>query len=240
MHHLDLTLATPAHNLALDEALLDAAEASGGPETLRFWEPAGLFVVLGYGKKAADEVFLENCATDAVPVYRRPSGGGTVLQAPGCFNYALILDMDARPGLRSLTGSNREIMGRHEAALKTLVPSVALRGITDLAIADQKFMGNAQRRKRRFLLFHGTILTGLDAALLERYLRMPADRPDYRNSRTHRDFVTRFPAAPDALRRVLCDAWSADRTFSPARIPSAAVETLVLEKYSRPDWNLKY
>ncbi len=240
MEWLDLTLPAPAQNLALDEALLEAAETTGGPELLRFWEPAEPFVVLGYGKKAAAEVFLENCSADGVPVYRRASGGGTVLQAPGCFNYALILDMDTRPGLRSLTGSNREIMSRHEAALQTLIPSVTLRGITDLAIADQKFMGNAQRRKRRFLLFHGTILTRLDAALLERYLRMPADRPDYRNDRPHRDFVTFFPSTPGHLRRVLRESWSADRPISPARIPHTAVEALVLEKYGRPDWNLKY
>ena len=70
---LDLTLRTPEENLALDEALLAAAEASAGRETLRFWESPVPFVVLG----VARYVRL---------VYRR--GGGRVASdlglAAGC------------------------------------------------------------------------------------------------------------------------------------------------------------
>ena len=41
MHLLDLTLATPAENLALDEGLLELAEGSREPcEVLRLWAPA--------------------------------------------------------------------------------------------------------------------------------------------------------------------------------------------------------
>ena len=44
---MDLTLPSPAENLALDEALLEEAEATGRPtETLRFWEPARPMVVV--------------------------------------------------------------------------------------------------------------------------------------------------------------------------------------------------
>lgn len=239
MEWLDWTLPTPAENLALDEALLDSAEARGGPETLRFWEPREHFVVLGYGKRAAEEVFLENCRQDGIPVLRRPSGGGTVLQGPGCLNYALILDMTARPELRSLTQANQGIMQRHSDALKTLVPSVEPRGITDLAIEDRKFMGNAQRRKKRFLLFHGTVLTAVRTELFEKYLRMPSDRPEYRNDRPHADFVTCLPASTDRIRQALQAAWGADKPAS-SPILQETVLSLVREKYSRADWNLKY
>jgi hypothetical protein len=39
MKLLDLTLATPADNLACDEALLNWSETGEGGEILRFWEP---------------------------------------------------------------------------------------------------------------------------------------------------------------------------------------------------------
>lgn len=239
MRLLDLTLPTPEENLALDEALLDEAETHGGPETLRFWEPKEVFVVLGYGKKAAEEVFMENCLADGVPIFRRPSGGGTVLQGPGCLNYALVLDMESRPELQSLTSANRLIMARHAEAFQALVPAVTLQGITDLAIRDQKFMGNAQRRKRRFLLFHGCILLDLKSHLLERYLRLPSERPQYRNNRSHQDFVTRFPAPSDRVRRSLSAAWDASPDGD-TQIPSDALRVLVSEKYVSSDWNLRY
>lgn len=245
MNVLHLTLPAPEQNLALDEALLDDAEANEGPETLRFWEPDRRFVVLGYGKKAEEEVFLTHCRADAVPVLRRTSGGGTVLQGPECLNYALILDMQTRPEVRNLLDANRHIMSRHAEALRTLASDVALRGTTDLTTGDQKFMGNAQRRKRRFLLFHGCILLRVDGEAMERYLCMPGDRPDYRKNRSHREFVAPFPASADQVRRTLQAAWknSTTQTIDPVlewKRLGQAVETLVREKYSRAEWNLKY
>jgi len=48
MRYLDLTLPTPAENLALDEALLEEAERAGrATETLRVWEPREPIVVVG-------------------------------------------------------------------------------------------------------------------------------------------------------------------------------------------------
>ena len=76
MNLLDLTLPSPAENIALDEALLDAAESGGGGEVLRVWESPVHFVVLGAGCRAAEDVELERCAAEGVPVLRRCSGGG--------------------------------------------------------------------------------------------------------------------------------------------------------------------
>ena len=64
---LDLTLPSPAENLALDEALLLDAEAGGG-EVLRLWELPTLAVVLGSGGVLADDVRVSACAADGVPV----------------------------------------------------------------------------------------------------------------------------------------------------------------------------
>src|SRR5690242_14068944 len=91
MKHLDLTLPSPAENLAADEALLDQCEAGAEGEILRFWEPREAFVVLGYANRAALEVDLPACQAHQIGVFRRCSGGGTVLQGPGCLNYSVIL-----------------------------------------------------------------------------------------------------------------------------------------------------
>ena len=81
---LDLTLPTAAENLALDEALLDEAEASSaGCETLRLWEPKEPAVVIGRSSQAAIEVRLDACRELAVPVLRRASGGAAVVTGPG-------------------------------------------------------------------------------------------------------------------------------------------------------------
>src|SRR5689334_4969218 len=97
MNWLDLTLSSPSLNLALDEALLDQCEEGSSDEVLRFWEPREPFVVLGYSNKVLSEVNLSYCRENNIPVLRRTSGGGTVLQGPGCLNYSLVLASERRP-----------------------------------------------------------------------------------------------------------------------------------------------
>jgi lipoate-protein ligase A len=93
MKYLDLTLPTPAENLALDEALLELAEREGD-ETLRVWESPWPFVVLGLSNHLSREANVDACRELKVEILRRCSGGGTVVQGPGCLSYALALRID--------------------------------------------------------------------------------------------------------------------------------------------------
>jgi lipoate---protein ligase len=175
MKCLDLTMPSAAENLALDEVLLDRCEESA-EEALRFWESPEYFVVVGYGNSIAQEVNQAACQAGKIPILRRCTGGGTVVQGPGCVNYSLVLRADVDGPLQSITSTNRFIMERNRAALQALVDSqsqtanrtedasparralssIQIKGCTDLAIDDVKFSGNAQRRKKRALLFHST------------------------------------------------------------------------------------
>jgi lipoate-protein ligase A len=233
--YLDLTLPSPEANLALEEALLDACEA-GGEELLRFWESPRPFVVVGFGRQVREDVNVEACQTDQVPILRRCSGGGTVLQGPGCLNYALVLRAERAAELATVSGANRFIMSQMAAALAALSHlDVRVEGHTDLAVAGVKFSGNAQRRKRQALLFHGALLLEFDLPLIERFLHLPRLQPDYRRQRTHQDFLRNLPLAVTATKAALAQAWEA-RTPA-GEIPATAVATLIETKYARDDWN---
>jgi lipoate-protein ligase A len=237
MKRLDLTLPTPAENLACDEALLEAAEAGESEEVLRFWEPRQPFVVLGYANRVSAEVNVTACAEERVPILRRCSGGGTVLQGPGCLNYALVLRVDGRT--QGIGMTNRVIMNRHQQALaQALGRPVAVKGVTDLTLAGRKFSGNSQRRRRQFLLFHGTFLLDLDLALVERCLFRPIRQPEYRRQRSHADFLVNLDVPAPLLQRALQGCWKAAQPFSEA--PYDKIERLVREKYSREAWNFKF
>src|SRR5205823_8710277 len=107
----------PAENLALDEGLLDACEEDGADETLRFWEPTEYFVVVGYANAASKEVNLPYCDENQIPVLRRFTGGGTVLQGPGCLNYSLILRIGDHGPLQTISETNQFVLKRHQVAL---------------------------------------------------------------------------------------------------------------------------
>ena len=236
MRYLDLTLPTPAENLALDEALLDEAEAAGRPtETLRIWEPAQPMVVIGHSSRIRAEVQYEACRREGVPVLRRASGGAAVVAGPGCLMYALVLSYERFPAYRAVDLAHRAILGTIAAALRALVPDLHIQGTSDLALGQRKFSGNSMRCKRTHLLYHGTVLYDFPLDLLSRWLAMPPRQPAYREGREHLAFVTNLPLIAAEIRPRLVAAW--DAAEPRADWPRQETAELVRQKYGRPQWN---
>jgi lipoate---protein ligase len=239
MKLLDLTLPSPAENLACDEALLDWCEENGGEEILRFWEAHETFVVVGYANKIATEVNIENCRAKQIPIFRRCSGGGTVLQGGGGLNYALVLQIKENSPIASISSANKFIMERNRVAVETLFKSqISVRGHTDLATDGLKFSGNSQRRKKNFLLFHGTFLLNFDLTLVSKFLRMPSKQPDYRQNRNHGEFLTNFNLSADKVKVALKKSWNAIEELKD--FPKSEIQKLAAQKYSTDEWNLKF
>jgi lipoate-protein ligase A len=114
MKWIDLSLPTPEENLACDEALLDLCEDEGREgEVLRLWETRQPFVVLGHANRTRDEVHVDACRRNGIPILRRASGGGAVLQGPGnaqyrrrhhiLFHGTFLFDLDIELVERTLT-----------------------------------------------------------------------------------------------------------------------------------------
>jgi lipoate---protein ligase len=235
MQFLDLTLPTLAENLALDEALLDDAEASGGPrECLRLWESPELAVIVGRSSRVAIEVHQPKCEADDVPILRRCSGGCAVVIGPGCLMYSVVLSYDLRPELRSIDEAHRFVLSRVAEAIG---PSASLSGISDLTISDRKFSGNSMRCKRDHLLYHGTILSDFPLENIARYLRPPPREPDYRAGREHGDFITNTRAKPQTIRPLLRKSFAADDAVTDW--PQSRVNELVRERYGRAQWHME-
>ncbi len=238
MTFLDISFPTPEENLACDEALLDRSEEEEGGEVLRFWESPSPFVVLGVSNVAAQEVNLEACSARGIPVLRRHSGGGCVLQGPGCLNYALVLKIPETGPLTSIAGTNAFVLGRLATALGGLVKGeVRVMGQSDLTLGGRKFSGNAQRRRLRFLLFHGTILLSLDLALLDDLLPYPSQSPAYRERRPHRDFLINLGLQAEPVKEAIRVGWSA--AGPPPALPLDRMHRLIAERYSRAEWNYR-
>jgi lipoate-protein ligase A len=239
MKVFDHSFSTPAENLACDEALLDFCEAGYDHEILRFWESHDPFVVLGYSNKLDREVYQETCRKDNVPILRRCTGGGTVIQGPGCLNYALVLKIPEDGPLTGITSTNAHIITQHQKALqKVLGNGVIMQGLSDLAVNDLKFSGNAQRRKRSHILFHGTFLIDFDLPLVERLLPMPSRQPDYRKNRPHEEFLTNISLAKQQIKQAIQAQWAAREILT--EVPTALMTQHVKERYGNDGWNLKF
>ena len=203
----DLSFKLPQENILFDELLLQLADKTSQGEVLRFWESSKIFIVLGSIGKEEQDIWLEQARRDNVPLLRRTSGGGTVIQGPGCMNFTLVLSKDRHVDLADLRKSYVWISQRVIEALKTCGVEAVFRPISDIALAsnEKKISGNAQHRGKNFILHHGTVLYNFDLSLISRYLKMPKDVPDYRKNRAHLDFVANVPIDPKSFKKALVD-----------------------------------
>ncbi len=206
---IDFSFADSLANVYFDEALFRLADKTPDVQFLRFWQSSSYAIVLGRIGKVEDDLHIEAIKQDHVPVIRRSSGGGTVIQGRGCFNYAFVLSKVINPALDDLKASYAWISERVIEALAKQGVQAVFRPISDLALADndKKFSGNAQRRGRTHILHHGTILYDFDLALIPHYLKQPKDMPAYRQNRSHLDFVTNIKIQPDRFKADLAAAF---------------------------------
>ena len=146
MHFLDLTLPSLAENLALDEALLLAAESGEAARHSESGEWPTIAVVLGFAGRIAEDVDEAACVADRVPILRRSSGGGTVLLGSGCLLYSLILSYERDPCWRKFPPASYPRSDQGGAAED--IGHIEQAGVSDLALDGRKFSGSAQQRKR--------------------------------------------------------------------------------------------
>jgi len=178
----------------VNDDLLEEHERSGRP-VYRLYEPTGVAVVLGAGRRAEQDVLLDAAAADGVPVRRRRGGGGTVVLSPGQVVLALVTEVGSPFRNREYFQAVNDLFRAALAGLGLDPVSIADRGISDLAIGERKILGTSIYRRRLTLFYQGSLLVDNDLGLLERYLSFPSRVPDYRQGRGHGEFCTTLARA---------------------------------------------
>jgi lipoate---protein ligase len=210
----DETALSPEQHLDREWQLFQSIENGATNAFFRIWETDRPAVVIGRSLDVSDHVFQETCQRDSVPVIRRCSGGGAVVLGPGCLNYALGLSLVSRPDLAEVAASFRTIL--RDLADAVCIDGLTVASTTDLVLDGRKVSGNAQRRGRRALIHHGTLLYDFEAELATRYLREPSRQPSHRAWRTHADFLGNLPLSRQILRSRLMD-WAANSSLIASR-----------------------
>jgi lipoate-protein ligase A len=130
-------------------------------------------------------------------------------------------------------------MERNRQILAALTgKDVRIDGHTDLAINGVKCSGNAQRRRKHYLIFHGCLLLNMDISRIQEALPMPSQQPGYRAGRAHQDFLTNLSVPSRTVMQAFIDGWQAESEYG--LLPKENARMLVETKYARDDWNLKF
>jgi lipoate-protein ligase A len=195
-------LAHLVYNLA-DSVLIDP-EADG--PAFMVWQPAGTFIVLGTSNQAEDAVFTDIALADGVSVYKRPSGGQTVILTPRTLVISIRFFSEKLENPKVYFRKINQIIIR---ALEDLgITDLGEKGISDIAIGEKKILGSSIYRKKAMVLYHAVLNVSESPAFISRYLKHPTREPDYRAGRNHDEFVTSihsagFPIEPEIIKRSL-------------------------------------
>jgi len=151
--------------------------------------PKETLLVLGNGNDAEKEAHLEHCKQDGVSVLKRYGGGGAVVLHTGCL--VVSAGLWVKDYFRNdfyFCQLNKALI----AALASFHPSLSFvyqDGISDLCYEGKKIAGTSLFRSRNYLLYQASILYNSKIELIERYLKHPTKEPEYRQKKSHRDFI---------------------------------------------------
>ncbi|PPA71389.1 lipoate--protein ligase family protein [Jeotgalibacillus proteolyticus] len=195
---IDSGNASPAYNMALDEALLDWHSEGKIPPTIRFygWDPATLSI--GYFQKVEKEINMEKVKELGLGFVRRPTGGRGVLHDQE-LTYSVIVTENHPKMPASVTEAYRVIsegilngfqllgMDAYFAVPKTEEERNDLKNPRssvcfdapswyELVVEGKKIAGSAQTRQKGVILQHGSILLDIDEEKLFSLFHYPSER----------------------------------------------------------------
>jgi lipoate-protein ligase A len=153
------------------------------PYRFRFFEAQTSVIVMG-----ASGSTKEIKTPSSLPILKRRGGGGTVLLGPGVLVLTLGL---VDPNRFETLSWGQKINQLWIDALKKLgISSLSIKGLGDVAYQDRKIIGISLFRKGPIVIYQGSLLVDVDLNQIERHLNHPPSEPDYRQNRSHRDFLT--------------------------------------------------
>jgi lipoate-protein ligase A len=176
----------PIREFHFDKQLLASVKAASVPMS-RVYPFDHEAVVAGRGSDLAREIHLPKVREDRIPVYRRMGGGCTVFLDPGNLVISIAFPASGFGGIQTLFNLSSDwlIRGFRDMGLSGVYQD----GISDLVMENKKIGGSCFYRTKGFAYYSAAILVTPDLEKMGAYLQHPPREPEYRNGRSHEDFV---------------------------------------------------
>jgi lipoate-protein ligase A len=162
-------------NMAIDKAVLVSNSEGLVPPTVRFygWKPSAISI--GYFQSLEEEVDLDICKKYGVDFVRRITGGGAVYHEEE-LTYSIVIAETHNSMPKNIIESYSRICGAVMKGLKNLGIESKYVPINDIVTKGKKISGNAQTRKLKTVLQHGTVLTDVNVEKMFSLLRVPNEK----------------------------------------------------------------
>ena len=186
LHLIELRQMPIYEQLLLEEALLRADDRNFC--IINYGAPRA--IVMGLSGVPSELLHLERVRQDSIPVFKRYSGGGTVIVDENTLFVSFLFSKNALPIQPYPEPILRWSAGLYQNAWS--LPSFALKE-NDYALGERKCGGNAQYLRKERWLHHTSFLWDYREDNMN-YLLLPKRRPTYRGERSHNDFLCSLKA----------------------------------------------
>ena len=162
--------------LAADEILANRVGAGTSQPTLRLYtyKPCAL---VGRFQTIENELNLEYCAQNKIPVNRRPTGGGAIIMGENQLGVALAIPGKTDESYASVRERMAQFSQGIISGLNTLGIEVEFRRKNDLEVNGKKIAGlGLHKTATGGLLFHASLLVDLDVSYMLNVLRTPFEK----------------------------------------------------------------
>lgn len=242
-------------NMALDEAILNAVIEKKSPNTIRFykWDPSTASI--GRNQSLSEEINMEFVKRKGFNVVRRITGGGAVFHEKNSeITYLIVCPIKFLENLNAF-----KVLEQFEIITQGIIAGLNIYGLTTkkgvihcpaIFLDGKKFSGNAQTRRKGYILQHGTILLDIDPELMYSVLKAPENVGKSRMVQSVRakcigikeqllnydesNFLKALKSGFESTLGIILE----NGNFSKYELEIA--EKLVNQKYSNLDWLTKY
>src|SRR3990170_1540804 len=163
--------------LAADECLAQWVGQGGSSSTLRLYTYRSHCALVGRFQNLENEIHRDYCEAHGIALNRRPTGGGAIIMGADQLGVALTI-----PGRGDDSYSHaRELMAQFSAGvvngLQALGVAASFRRKNDIEVNGRKIVGLAiYRAPSGGLLFHASLLVGLDIPFMLHVLKTPFEK----------------------------------------------------------------
>ncbi|MCL2066006.1 MAG: lipoate--protein ligase [Treponema sp.] len=172
----------PSYNLALEQFVFDHLDQSH--DYFMLWQN-DRSVIIGKNQNTIEEINLPYIKEHNMNVVRRLSGGGAVYHDLGNINFTFITD--------AVTENPVDFHAFCEPIKKALISfgvPVVFNGRNDMTVNEKKISGNAQYKKNKRVMHHGTLLYDADLEALSKALNVANDKIESKGIKSVKSRVT--------------------------------------------------
>ncbi|MFH1784986.1 MAG: lipoate--protein ligase family protein [Candidatus Micrarchaeota archaeon] len=161
-------------NMAMDEAIALNAHKTNIPTlSIYSWEPPT--VTIGYFQSMNAEVDVDRCKSLGIDCIRRITGGGAVFHDKE-LTYSFVCTESSGTVSKDILESYKQICAGVIGGLSNLGIESQFAGINDIITNGKKISGNAQTRRHKSVLQHGTLLLDVDVEKMFSLLKVPNEK----------------------------------------------------------------